>query len=152
MNTDVKKGQSIKVPMYQSIMYRLFGVIFCIIAVLTLYASLYDFGKLLQQQAMLFMAYAVLGFLFSFGLWGYRKWVVSLFAINALGVTFLKLFWLYQGAGDWTNITTSIGVATLFALGTYATRKTLRGTFIEPAFLMTLVLCWIVIIENSAIR
>lgn len=152
MSTEEKKEQLVSLPVYQSILYRLFSIVFCGIAVLTFFAALYDLGKLLQQQAVLFFAYAVLGFLLAFGLWGYRKWVVSLFAINALGVSFLKLFWLYQGTGDWVNITVSIGVATAFAVGTYATRRVLRGTFVEPGFLMAFVLCWIMIIENSAIR
>lgn len=134
-----------------SFIYRLLSIVFLGVAVLTLFIALYDLGRLLQQQAMLFFSYAVLGFLCSAGLWGYKKWIVPLFALNALGIIFLKSFWLSQGAGNWTNISLSVLIAAAFAAGSYATRRTLRGEFIEPSVLTAFVFCWILIIENSAI-
>lgn len=72
-------------PKFLKIVFRILGVIFFVIAVLSLYifgVQLYFYSKINIWKPLMTLSFVGFGFISSYALWGYKKWAVVIFSVN----------------------------------------------------------------------
>lgn len=140
-----------KPPLAVSITYRFLSIGFFAIGILNFFVSMSRFAKQSTQVGTLFLGYAAFAFIFAFGMWGYKKWMVAATAINLFGIVVLKIYYALYGGWNMWNIITSIAIAAGLLGLTYGTRNYLKGRLVEPIPITILVLIWLLVSQNSAI-
>ena len=123
-------------PKLLKIIFQIFGAIFFIIAVLSLFsfgAQFYLYSKTNIWKPLMTLSFAGFGFIGSYALWKYQKWAAVIFSVNFINI-------LLTQALNFTTLNRAalpILLSGIILLLIYFSRRHLNGVYLKwlPIFL-----------------
>jgi len=122
-------------PKPLKIVFRILSIIFLVIAAISLLsfcAQLYFYYKTNIWRPLLTLSFVGFGFISSYALWGYKKWLVVIFGINFVNVLWtqsLKL--IYYGIPYSSRDAAAILLSGGILLLVYFSRHRLNGIYLK---------------------
>jgi len=118
-----------QIPLKILLPYRILGVIFGVIALLTFLSVISSGSRNLFTLALVYASYVCLNGILAYGLWKMKKWIIPLLGGTTLIVAILNIVNIIGGTQKISRALTAFIILGVFFLLAYFSRKFLNGDY-----------------------